>query len=109
MTTSTTLIILLYFTLTFSRALEQCYNPDGTPASSQYQPCSSGRPSMCCALNRTSSLINVCRSDNLCADVDNNTLWRESCTDQTWENPACLKLCVEGHAQGLVRKTSKSC
>src|ERR1700760_2952976 len=98
----TTLIALILLRLASSRASAQCYNPDGTQASSQYQPCTSGRPSMCCALNRTSSVVNSCRSDNLCADADNNVLWRESCTDPTWQDPACIRLCFEGFTQGLV-------
>ena len=107
--TFTTPTVLLVIILASLRVSAQCYNPDGSQASSQYQPCNPDRPSMCCALNRTSAVVNSCRSDNLCADADNNSLWRESCTDPTWKDPACIQLCAEGVTQGLVRHMSKHC
>ena len=59
---------------------------------------------MCCAQDLTSPYLNIksgvtCRSDGLCADAGNDALWRTACTDQTWESPECIKLCVNGTSE----------
>lgn len=62
------------------------------PSNPQYQPCNAGDPvSMCC------HIADECRSDGLCHSTwfDGN-VWRDFCTDKTWEDPACIKLCVTG-------------
>lgn len=44
-----------------------------------------------------SHIYDECRSDGLCLSTwyDNN-VWRDFCTDSTWESPSCQKLCVNG-------------
>lgn len=65
-------------------------NGDTTGAAAAYQPCLPGDPvSMCCSV-----YFDQCRSDGLCYDGTN--LWRESCTDPTWQSTSCIKLCVNG-------------
>jgi hypothetical protein len=81
---------------------QTCYMPNGTANTPDYQPCHTGRVSMCCATNRNNSYTNICRSDDLCIETGttefpgSNHIWREGCTDPTWKDPACLKLCVSG-------------
>ncbi len=93
-------------------ASASCYWPNGEPAiarttsmicmltdagtdrnaglpSNIYSACDpSASASMCCALDRTFPFLNVrsgitCRSDGLCADVNNEYLSRTDCTDET--------------------------
>lgn len=74
-----------------------CYFPNGTDANQGqendvYLPCNPGDPvSMCCNVG------DQCRSDGLCLSIwyDNN-VWRDMCTDETWQSPSCVKLCIEG-------------
>ena len=79
-----------------------CYYPNGTAViNTNYQPCSNGTVSMCCALDRDNS--NSCLSNGLCHDpctVNHDCnhgspgqFWRESCTDPSWTSPFCLRLC----------------
>ena len=56
---------------------------------------------MCCAQDLGSPYLNGksgvdCRSDGLCADAGNDAIYRVACTDQTWQSPECIKLCVNG-------------
>jgi hypothetical protein len=95
--------LALVFLITISPVLCQiCYYPDGTAHVADYQPCHTGRVSMCCATNRTGPGANICRSDDLCIETGTTTnpgtnhVWREGCTDPSWTDPACLKLCVSG-------------
>jgi hypothetical protein len=85
-----------------SSASANCYDPNGnnrngyiTGTAAPYQPCNPGDlASMCCSV-----AFNECRSDGLC--FDGTTLWRESCTDPTWQSPSCIKLCVNGTGMNL--------
>ena len=67
-----------------------------------YSPCDpNASASMCCAQDPSSPFLNNksgvdCRSDGLCADAGNDALWRTACTDPTWQNPECIKLCING-------------
>lgn len=85
-------LILLLLT---PHASADCFYPNGTSrngnitgAAAPYKPCFSG-VSMCC-----STVFDTCERDGLCSDGTN--LWRESCTDPTWQSPNCVKLCVSG-------------
>jgi hypothetical protein len=80
----------------FQQGRAQCYHPDGSAATSDYQPCHAGRQSMCCAINRSDGYVNRCRPDDLCLEINTGVIWRESCTDPTWQDPACLQLCTSG-------------
>ncbi|KAF2667654.1 hypothetical protein BT63DRAFT_480588 [Microthyrium microscopicum] len=75
-----------------------CYHPDGTSTSDDYAPChnDAGKASMCCATNRTTANVNGCRTDGLCWEIETQNVWRESCTDATWKDPSCVKLCTAG-------------
>ncbi|KAI4194912.1 MAG: hypothetical protein LQ348_002535 [Seirophora lacunosa] len=72
-----------------------CYYPNGTDRnrgfpSDTYFPINPGDDfSMCC-----SRLGDKPRSDGLCANSDGSVIWRESCTDRTWQSPKCIKLCA---------------
>ncbi|KAM3087765.1 hypothetical protein ACMFMG_001838 [Clarireedia jacksonii] len=51
---------------------------------------------MCCHLGFANNGGDQCGSGStygLCG-VTGTQLWRESCTDQTWQSPVCLKLCL---------------
>jgi hypothetical protein len=37
----------------------------------------------------------ICASNGLCLDPG-GTWWREGCTDQSWSDPACIKLYING-------------
>ncbi len=54
-----------------------------------YAPCDQeANVSMCCRTNNGGS--DVCLPSGLCRN--GNIYWRESCTDPTWTDPACIKL-----------------
>lgn len=77
----------------------QCYSYAGDEMDAAYQPCNGSAPvSMCCHLGVANNGGDVCGSGStygLCG-VTGSQLWRESCTDKTWQSPVCLKLCVGG-------------
>ncbi|CAI4213252.1 unnamed protein product [Parascedosporium putredinis] len=56
--------------------------------------------SMCCNVGTG----DVCRDNGLCFNPSVEHLWRESCTDPTWKDPACVKLCHRDilNAQGIL-------
>ncbi|KAF3170619.1 hypothetical protein EYR41_003303 [Orbilia oligospora] len=99
---------LMAMSLSFNTILSQitiqkeaiCYLPDGSisPSYSGSSPCNIGaavKDSMCCALgDRTlTDNIDLCISNGLCMD-SNGTYYRASCTDETWESEACLRICM---------------
>lgn len=84
-----------------------CYNPDGSDRNGDpdvpegytfYTPCSQvTKFSMCCRAPNNGG--DDCRPDGLCqgyASDGSLPIWRESCTDQTWQSPYCLNLCTTG-------------
>ena len=92
--------ILFCVCLANTNAAGNCYLPDGILESSQdYQPCNSvlGTISMCCGTNRTGIAAESCLPNGLCrkfgteGGVTTEVLWRESCTDPTWQSPFCLR------------------
>lgn len=48
--------------------------------------------SMCCRIG-DNPIYDVCNSDGTCKYIWGpvDRLWREGCTDQTWEDPGCLR------------------
>lgn len=61
-----------------------------------YSPCNNGdEHSMCCAAGQ-----DTCRIDGLCyynGEVKGSKgVFRDGCTDPTWESPSCVKLCLDG-------------
>ena len=84
-------------------AAAACYYPDGGLVEFlDYQSCSSevNAVSMCCATKCTQHQ-DLCQSNGLCfnactydGDYDSRVFgqyWRQSCTDQSWESPLCLR------------------
>jgi hypothetical protein len=60
-----------------------------------YRPCnSSATVSMCCSIGGSGDTCIA--NDSLCYNPYANVCWRESCTDPTWQDPACAKLFVNG-------------
>lgn len=52
---------------------------------------------MCCLLD--SPTPNTCNPDGLCIPYKNGFIYRDTCTDPTWEDPACLKICTTGQSE----------
>ena len=86
-----------------------CFTPNGTDRNALsdtngetwFQPCETGNGySMCCATSR-SKFPDDCRSDGLCHNQAASLVWRESCTDPTWQSPSCIKLCITGTSEWL--------
>lgn len=85
-----------------------CYTPDGSDINKiwkvedgdLYAPCNTSAPvSMCCAIGPNRTNPDVCISNGFCHNAffgDKDQTWRESCTDPTWKDPACIKLFVNG-------------
>jgi hypothetical protein len=82
-----------------------CYMPNGESRNGHinvtegwvYAPCdNTADVSMCCAIGpgRADGTQDTCLENGLCQN--NQLLWRESCTDPTWEDPACIKLFLNG-------------
>ena len=89
-------------------AAKACYTPGGANRNElqnatngyYYAPCdNTAEVSMCCAIGpgRDGNADN-CLDSGLCGNVllADGVVWRESCTDQTWEDPRCIKLFVNG-------------
>lgn len=91
-----------------------CFTPNGTnintfngyPDDSVYAPCndSSNTASMCCAIGPLRRSPDNCYTDGsgLCYNRNEGpdvVYWRESCTDATWRDPACVKLFVNSTSE----------
>ena len=93
-------LVIAVYSIFWSSAHATCYNPNGSNRNEGlspeiYRPCDPGDVhSMCCALNRVNA--DKCRGDGLCLSGDGPIVWRESCTDPTWESSKCIKLCDSG-------------
>ncbi|KAL9589492.1 MAG: hypothetical protein Q9203_001710 [Teloschistes exilis] len=74
----------------------KCYFPNGNdrnagfPNATYFPVNPSEDFSMCC-----SHLGDKPRDDGLCENSDGSVIWRESCTDRTWQSPKCIKLCAD--------------
>jgi hypothetical protein len=85
-----------------------CYTPDGLDRNAMfnasdgylYAPCDNvAAVSMCCAIGPgrvADGSADNCIPGGLCYNQYVNLYWRESCTDATWTDPACIKLFVNG-------------
>ena len=85
-----------------------CYTPEGLDRNAMlgasdgylYAPCDNvAAVSMCCAIGPgrvADGTADNCIPGGLCYNVGANLYWRESCTDSTWKDPACIKLFVNG-------------
>lgn len=96
-------LALLALSLLLNLAWADCYLPNGTSitqlrGSPQWLPCNSSSPySMCCRTNGTGT-SDTCLPNGLCHNDVAPNLWRESCTDPTWQSPYCLQLCTSATA-----------
>jgi hypothetical protein len=65
-----------------------------------YAPCDNvATVSMCCAIGPSrvaAGSADNCIPSGLCYNEGTRLYWRESCTDPTWKDPACIKLFVNG-------------
>ncbi|CAD6446152.1 7fc5f4b0-6a8d-467a-bfba-76adbaad6734-CDS [Sclerotinia trifoliorum] len=91
----------------------QCYSYTGVEMDSTYIPCNGSVPvSMCCRLGVTDNNGgDKCGSGSaygLCG-ITVAQLWRESCTDKTWQSPLCLKLCVGDGSYCCGRNAEECC
>lgn len=93
--------LLYYAVLTAPLIDAVCYTPAGLDrnaewgpnAGNRYRPCAPGAAvSMCCSFGGD----DTCIGDGLCYNKGSDNYWRESCTDPTWKDPACVKLFVNG-------------
>ncbi|KAF0316707.1 hypothetical protein GQ607_016049 [Colletotrichum asianum] len=96
-------IVLVAFFATVTNAKGACYVPNGIDRHSlsnigdnEYDPCEKDGVSMCCNTHNKDR----CQRSGLCWEPSSNVLWRGSCTDQTWESPGCLKLCISPNETG---------
>ncbi|KAK6356988.1 hypothetical protein TWF718_001321 [Orbilia javanica] len=94
---STYLLTALSLSLstTLAEFTQQCFFPDGSETSKDYEPCNKGVniiDSMCCATGGESG--GACASNGLCKSA-NGTLYRGGCTDNMWRSTACLSFCFE--------------
>lgn len=84
-----------------------CYYPNGTADSTRGQvPCQEdGTHSMCCWMDVSNSHPDPdrCRNDGLCIPADSSGLWRNTCTDPTWSDPACVHLCIDGTSKVFLK------
>ncbi|KAF4810304.1 hypothetical protein CGCTS75_v014619 [Colletotrichum tropicale] len=97
-------IVLVAFFATVTNAKGACYVPNGIDRHSlsnigdnEYDPCEKDGVSMCCNTHNKDR----CQRSGLCWEPSSNVLWRGSCTDQTWESPGCLKLCISPNETGI--------
>lgn len=90
--------LLLVGISTVSIVSAQCFMPNGTDRNARdgpgirYKTCgkspAGSSQSMCCKIGDT------CLDSGLCQD-NGGRFWRESCTDQTWKDPACIRLYID--------------
>jgi hypothetical protein len=75
-----------------------CYLPDGTALDSTYEICNTTAPvSMYCHLafaNNGGDLCGASSTSEYGLFGVTAELFRNVCTDQSWTDPACLKLCL---------------
>lgn len=92
--------ILRFFTIfqVITAVKGTCYLPDGAALDSTYEACNSTAPvSMCCHLafaNNGGDLCGASGTSEYGPCGVTAELFRDACTDQTWTDPACLKLCI---------------
>ena len=96
-----------------------CYWQDGTNVNAHwnvsegyyYQPCHNDTASnatavsMCCATGPgrvADGNADICVDQGLCYSSALGIHWRESCTDQTWQDPACIKLFLNGTSTSML-------
>jgi hypothetical protein len=89
---SSALASALLFTSALAQSNQTCYFPSGlTGDVGTFEPCNSdpSAVSMCC------DYVNGdrCTPEGICLSGSNG-YWRDMCTDQTWQAPECVRLCM---------------
>lgn len=95
-------VVFSFFATTFA---VDCWNPNGSNRNEDsdvpegsifYQPCSLvTKFSMCCRSPQNGG--DSCLENGLCQGYNgegSQPIWRESCTDPTWNSPYCLNFCT---------------
>ena len=93
--------IAISFLLHAQTAEVSCFAPDGKTVApnDSFVPCNKlgitqvGAASSCCLLDGDVGARDLCASTGLC--VNGGIIRREFCTDRTWSNPACVKVCTD--------------
>jgi len=94
------LALLVTFTIADDRT---CYYPSGLVANtdaSDFLPCNTANTSavsMCCDVGNGDR----CTPEGVCLSGSNG-YWRDMCTDQTWQAPECIKMCLSMHSSILI-------
>ncbi|KAH8590949.1 hypothetical protein B0O99DRAFT_280149 [Bisporella sp. PMI_857] len=88
-------LISTSFCLQTTLAFTQCYYPDGSiPTDYLYEPCTGAEFSTCCIPSEG----DICQENGLCWYPLVNATFRGTCTDRTWNDPACsADVCVSGY------------
>ena len=88
----------MIYTLLSLRVSAECFCPNDTADSTgtSFAPCKPSGPSMCCQTNTSHATSDTRMSDEFCIPLDNNNIWRKTCTDPTWKDPACINLYTPG-------------
>ncbi|KAH8821311.1 hypothetical protein F5884DRAFT_83197 [Xylogone sp. PMI_703] len=78
-------------------AFRQCYFPDGSiPTDYIWEPCINDetKESSCCVPSEG----DICQPNGLCLYSLTDDVYRGTCTDRTWNDPACMAdICVTGY------------
>ncbi|MCJ1313122.1 hypothetical protein MMC25_006799 [Agyrium rufum] len=72
----------------------QCFYPDGT-AADNHTPCTGGEHSACC-YKIDDSHHDLCWSNGICMSQFFGYVYRGSCTDSAFKDPACSNRCLNG-------------
>jgi hypothetical protein len=81
-------LLLILFLPFFASTSRPCYLPNGT-VDNYAQSCFPQNPDSSCCDGSTF----VCATNNMCAKFDGSLYIIGSCTDQTWNSPACPGYC----------------
>ncbi|EPE24130.1 hypothetical protein GLAREA_07980 [Glarea lozoyensis ATCC 20868] len=91
------LTVLLCFCLPGVRGERKCYYPNNTLAPSDSECSAGAETSVCCGKGYVCLGNGVCQIDPKITGPNARfagTIWRGSCTDQTWNSPECPKYCA---------------
>jgi hypothetical protein len=115
------LVLLSFLFLLPCQSSAACFTPNGTNINAYngyddgaiYAPCNSDPTavSMCCAIGPNRGSKDECFKDGsgLCTNTNVGPgahFWRESCTDVTWRDPACVKLFINGTGKYHVQRAN---
>ncbi|KAK6531703.1 hypothetical protein TWF694_002879 [Orbilia ellipsospora] len=90
--------ILLWLVLLRIVLATDCFFPNGTQ--SEDSPCNASGASMCCGPGVACLGNGVCLGGTYINGYWKYTYARGSCTDETWEDSACIRECLDGELSG---------